>query len=66
MKRALFGAAVVAVGLLANGLMACGKIIRYPSCGDWVLRARDGATCRECLDGKGRYAECGRKVLEKE
>lgn len=52
-----YGAAALAI-LAALALHGCA--FRYPSCGEFQARRRDGAMCRECVDRAGSYSECSR------
>lgn len=64
--RILFGGAVFLVAVAVNAFLfsGCGPIIKYPSCGEWRARALDGATCRECVDAKGSYAQCSSRTFQ--
>ncbi len=64
MNKALVFFACAVAGVAINMFMACGPIVRK-NCGAYRVRATDGASCRECVDATGRYAECGMRVLEK-
>lgn len=60
--KTIFFIAMASISIFACSVVGCG-VVRSPSCGEWRTRIMDGATCRECVDRSGTFAQCHHGVM---